>query len=52
MKKNCTPKTFPTWMSGGEQPAGNVKGITKEADAIKNKFRSPFGFCGPRRTKV
>lgn len=35
----------------GETPGANLKGITAEAARIKDKFRSPFGFCGPRRSK-
>ena len=50
MKKSLNPKTFPAWMSGGELPNTNVRGITKEAASVREKFRSPFGFCGPRRT--
>jgi hypothetical protein len=50
MKKTLNPKSFPAWMSGGELPNTNVRGITKEAASVREKFRSPFGFVGPRRT--
>ena len=50
MKKSLNPKSFPAWMAPGEQPAVSVKGIGKEAEALRSKHRSPFGFCGPRRT--
>lgn len=37
--------------AGEALPAANYKGVIAAAKAIKDKFRSPFGFCGPRRTK-
>lgn len=50
-KNSLNPKSFPAWMERGALPAVDVKGINKEADAIRKKFRSPFGFCGPKRSK-
>lgn len=35
----------------GEPPASELRGISAAAKAIRAKHRSPFGFCGPRRTK-
>mgnify|MGYP001321833796 CR=1 FL=1 len=49
-KKSLNPKTFPAWMAHGESPAVHVRGILRAAEAIKNKFRSPFSFCRPRKT--
>ena len=37
--------------TAGENPGTNVKGVMAAAKAIREKYRSPFGFCGPRRTK-
>lgn len=34
---------------GGEQPNHNFKGIVAQAKALRGKYRSPIGFCGPRR---
>lgn len=33
----------------GEAGSINVKGIVAAAEKIKDKHRSPFGFCGPKR---
>lgn len=35
----------------GENPDTNVKGVIAAAKAIRNKHRSPFGFCGPRLSR-
>lgn len=51
-KKSLNPKSFPAWMAHGEAPAVQVRGILREAEAIKNKFRSPFAFCGGKRRKA
>jgi hypothetical protein len=50
MRKNIQVKKY-SQMVGGELPATNVKGINKEAEALRNKFRSPFGFCGPMKAR-
>ena len=34
----------------GEMPNANLKGVIAAAESIKDKFRSPFGFCGPKRS--
>lgn len=49
--KSLKPSQRPAWMERGELPVADVRGITKQAEAIRNKYRSPFGFCGPRRTR-
>ncbi len=51
MKKSPNPKSFPAWMTHGEAPAVNVRGILREADALQNKFRSPFSFCRPKHNR-
>ena len=35
----------------GENPSTNVKGVIAAAKAIRDKHRSPFGFCGPRLSR-
>jgi hypothetical protein len=47
MRKNVQLKKAHKYF-GGELPAVNVNGICAEAEAIKSKFRSPFGFCGAK----
>jgi hypothetical protein len=37
--------------AGDALPAANYKGVIAQAKELRGKFRSPFGFCGPRRTK-
>lgn len=37
--------------TAGEMPDTNVRGVIAAAESIKDKFRSPFGFCGPKRSK-
>jgi hypothetical protein len=34
----------------GEEPDTNVRGAIAAAKALRDKHRSPFGFCGPRRS--
>jgi hypothetical protein len=38
--------------AGDTLPAANFKGVVAAAKEIRGKFRSPFGFCGPRRAKA
>ena len=52
MKKTLNPKSFPAWMAVGEQPNRDMRGVMKQAAQLKDKFRSPFGFCGPKRVKA
>lgn len=44
-RQSNNPKNFPAWMTRGETPSVDVKGITAEAKALRNKFRSPLRFC-------
>jgi hypothetical protein len=36
----------------GESPVSDLRGISIEARAIRDKHRSPFAFCGRRWPKV
>lgn len=49
MRKNIQVKKYSS-MVGGELPDTKSLRITREeTEALRTKFRSPFGFCGPRR---
>ncbi len=50
MKKTLAPKQRPAWMERGELPSTDVRGVIKAARELRDKYRSPFGFCGPRLT--
>lgn len=46
--KSLKPSLRPAWMERGELPSADMRGITKQAKALKDKFRSPIAFCRTR----
>lgn len=50
MKKKIQHKRTSGFQCAGELPATDGRGICAAAAALRDKHRSPFGFCGPRRS--
>ena len=48
MKKSIQSKNTVNFREVGELPNNNVRGITAQAKALRNKFRSPFGFTSAK----